>query len=111
MTVFIRSYRPAMRSNIARTWASSSTPEVGEAEASPGVVEATTGYCSIDRNLTRFWNCVGFCCASFLNVGIGAVGLISVERIASADRSEPMCVSGGPGPLLPLDPITWHERH
>jgi hypothetical protein len=37
MTVFMRSYSPAMRSNIARTWVSSSVP--GE----PDVEDAMSG--------------------------------------------------------------------
>jgi hypothetical protein len=33
MTEFIRSYRPAIRSNIARTWGSSRVPGVGWSSA------------------------------------------------------------------------------
>jgi hypothetical protein len=43
--------------------------------------------------------------------GIGAVGLRNVEAIAWGRRIEPMCVSGGPGPLFPLDPSVWQARH
>ena len=52
----------------------------------------------------------GYCLASDWNDGIGAVGLRSVEAIACGRRIEPMWVSGGPGPLLPLSPITWQAR-
>jgi hypothetical protein len=38
---------------------------------------------------------------------MGAFGLRSAAEIEADPRAEPMCVRGGPGPLLPLSPIRW----
>src|SRR4051812_3611000 len=41
---------------------------------------------------------------------MGAVGLISVRAIAWRGNLAPTCVSGGPGPALPLSPMRWQPR-
>src|SRR5690348_5534498 len=58
-------------------------------------------------NVTSALNLSG---GSDLKDGIGAVGLMSVRAMACLGRRRPTCVSGGPGPSLPLSPILWHAR-
>src|ERR1700729_1978579 len=89
-----------MRSNIARTCPASSVPAPDCGRA------CTARYFDFDsdRNSTIASNFFG---GRFLNDGIGAVGFTSVRAIAWAGNREPMCVSSGPGPLLPLSPILW----
>src|SRR5581483_813759 len=65
------------------------------------------GYWSSERNWTRSLN---FCGGRSLNDGIGGVGLRSVEAIWALGTVLAMWVSTGPGPLLPLSPITWQAR-
>src|SRR5581483_10938099 len=65
------------------------------------------GYWSSDRKPTRALNLFG---GRFLNDGIGAVGFRRVDAIAPGRTTLPMCVRFGPGPLLPLLPITWQAR-
>src|ERR1700722_9253836 len=67
-------------------------------------------YCSSARKLTRLLNFSGEFWARPSNDGIGAVGLRSVEAIAAGRSVAAMCVSAGPGPLLPFSPITWQAR-
>jgi len=58
-------------------------------------------YWSSDRKPTTALN---FCGGRFAKEGIGGVGFRNVEAIAWGSSSDPMCVSSGPGPLLPFDP-------
>src|ERR1700759_2936679 len=101
-----------MRSNIARTCGSASVPDAGcgvsVGSAIPGDYPARAGpterlaYWRFERNETSWLTCLGEEGAKPTNEGMGAVGFSRVDAIAPGRRVEPMCVSGGPGPLLPL---------
>ena len=103
IAVFMRSYTPAMRSNIARTCPASSTPcGVGAARRSSLRSRPRRPSGFADRKVTIASNLLA---GRFANDGIGAVGFTSVRAIAAGGRREPMWVRFGPGPELPLSPI------
>jgi hypothetical protein len=61
-----------------------------------------SGYRSIEMKSTSSLNFSGYWWAKLVNDGIGGFGWRSGAAIATVLRREPSCVSGGPGPLLPL---------